>query len=125
MPVASSRFLILDVGFSHVVIVEVYGKSLQVGQLGIIGSQIIGYAVTFSPACGGGGFLLKNPNEFSIDRLSPYALWFARFYESCRSISLLPSSRMFFAAFTSRSCQAPQDGHAHSRTDRSLTCGFR
>ena len=35
--------------------------------------------VTFSPACGGGGFLLKNPNGFSIDRLSPHALWFARF----------------------------------------------
>lgn len=35
--------------------------------------------VTFSPACGGGGFLLKNPSGFSIDRLSPHALWFARF----------------------------------------------
>lgn len=35
--------------------------------------------VTFSPACRGGGFLLKNPNGFSIDRLSPHALWFARF----------------------------------------------
>lgn len=74
----------------------------------------------------GGGFLLKNPfGGFSIDRLSPHALWFARFYESCRSISLLPSSRMFRAAFTSRSCRTPQDGHAHSRTDRFLTCGFR
>ena len=74
----------------------------------------------------GGGFLLKNPfGGFSIDRLSPHALWFARFYESCRSISLLPSSRMFRAAFTSRSCRTPQDGHVHSRTDRFLTCGFR
>lgn len=73
----------------------------------------------------GGGFLLKNPNGFSIDRLSPHALWFARFYESCRSINFLPSSRMFFAAFTSRSCQAPQDGHVHSRMDMPLTCGFR
>lgn len=74
----------------------------------------------------GGGFLLKNPfGGFSIDRLSPHALWFVRFYESCRSISLLPSSRMFRAAFTSRSCRTPQDGHAHSRTDRFLTCGFR
>lgn len=36
-------------------------------------------AVTFSPACRGGGFLLKNPSGFSIDRLSPHALWFARF----------------------------------------------
>lgn len=27
----------------------------------------------------GGGFLLKNPSGFSIDRLSPHALWFARF----------------------------------------------
>lgn len=35
--------------------------------------------VTFSPACRGGGFLLKNPSGFSIDRLSPHALWFARF----------------------------------------------
>lgn len=35
--------------------------------------------VTFSPACGGGGFLLKNPSGFSIDRLSPHALWFVRF----------------------------------------------
>lgn len=25
------------------------------------------------------GFLLKNPSGFSIDRLSPHALWFARF----------------------------------------------
>lgn len=74
----------------------------------------------------GGGFLLKNPfGGFSIDRLSPHALWFARFYESCRSISLLPSSRIFRAAFTSRSCRTPQDGHVHSRTDRFLTCGFR
>lgn len=74
----------------------------------------------------GGGFLLKNPfGGFSIDRLSPHALWFARFYESCRSISLPPSSRMFRAAFTSRSCRTPQDGHVHSRTDRFLTCGFR
>lgn len=83
--------------------------------------------VTFSPRLmRGGGFLLKNPfGGFSIDRLSPHALWFARFYESCRSISLLPSSRMFRAAFTSRSCRTPQDGHAHSRTDRFLTCGFR
>lgn len=36
-------------------------------------------SVTFSPAYGGGGFLLKNPSGFSIDRLSPHALWFARF----------------------------------------------
>lgn len=36
-------------------------------------------SVTFSPACGSGGFLLKNPSGFSIDRLSPHALWFARF----------------------------------------------
>lgn len=36
-------------------------------------------SVTFSPACRGGGFLLKNPSGFSIDRLSPHALWFARF----------------------------------------------
>ena len=36
-------------------------------------------AVTFSPACRGGGFLLKNPSGFSIYRLSPHALWFARF----------------------------------------------
>lgn len=38
-----------------------------------------GKHVTFSPACRGGGFLLKNPSGFSIDRLSPHALWFARF----------------------------------------------
>ena len=38
-----------------------------------------GLWVTFSPACRGGGFLLKNPSGFSIDRLSPHALWFARF----------------------------------------------
>lgn len=37
------------------------------------------WPVTFSPACRGGGFLLKNPSGFSIDRLSPHALWFARF----------------------------------------------
>ena len=30
----------------------------------------------------GGGFLLKNPNGFSIDRLSPHALWFARCFTS-------------------------------------------
>lgn len=29
-----------------------------------------------------GGFLLKNPNGFSIDRLSPHALWFARCFTS-------------------------------------------
>lgn len=43
--IASSRFLILDVGFGHVVIVEVDGESLQVGQLGIMGGQIIGCAL--------------------------------------------------------------------------------
>lgn len=43
------------------------------------GTTVRFFAVTFSPACGGGGFLLKNPNGFSIDRLSPHALWFARF----------------------------------------------
>lgn len=30
----------------------------------------------------GGGFLLKNPNGFSINRLSPHALWFARCFTS-------------------------------------------
>ena len=35
--------------------------------------------VTFSPACGGGGFLLKNPDGPSFNRLSPHALWFAWF----------------------------------------------
>ena len=73
----------------------------------------------------GGGFLLKNPNGFSINRLSPHALWFARFYESCYSTVLLASSRMFRAAFTSRSCMTPHCGHVHSLTSKSLVCGFR
>ncbi|MEQ3049731.1 BRO-N domain-containing protein [Bifidobacterium longum] len=43
------------------------------------GAYMTESTVTFSPACRGGGFLLKNPSGFSIDRLSPHALWFARF----------------------------------------------
>ena len=29
-----------------------------------------------------------------------------------------PAARMFFAALTSRSCRAPQDGHLHCLVDR-------
>lgn len=45
-------------------------------------------------------------------------------YESCYSMILIASSRIFRAAFTSRSCNTPHDGHAHSRTLKSLTRGF-
>lgn len=48
----------------------------------------------------------------------------ALFYESCYSMILIASSRIFRAAFTSRSCNTPHDGHAHSRTLKSLTRGF-
>ena len=49
----------------------------------------------------------------------------ALFYESRRSTVLLASSRMFRAAFTSRSCRTPHCGHVHSLTSKSLVCGFR
>lgn len=52
-------------------------------------------AVTFSPACGGGGFLFKNPNGFSVYRLSPHALWFVRFMSRATQWFSLPHPECF------------------------------
>ena len=78
--------------------------------------------VTFSPACRGGGFLLKNPSGYR--QAIPTCPVVRMIYESCYSMILIASSRIFRAAFTSRSCNTPHDGHAHSRTLKSLTRGF-
>lgn len=57
----------------------------------------------------GGGFLLKNPNGFSIDRLSPHALWFARCFTS-RAV------RRFFWLRPGCSGRRSRPGHAEPRT---------
>lgn len=57
----------------------------------------------------GGGFLLKNPNGFSIDRLSPHALWFARCFTS-------RAARRFFWLRPGCSGRRSHPGRAGHRT---------
>lgn len=57
----------------------------------------------------GGGFLLKNPNGFSIDRLSPHALWFARCFTS-------RAARRFFWLRPGCSGRRSRPGRAEPRT---------
>ena len=73
----------------------------------------------------GGGLPAQEPQWVQYRQAIPICPMVRTVYESCCSTSLLASSRMFRAAFTSRSCRTPHCGHVHSLTSKSLVCGFR
>lgn len=86
-----------------------HDKSSEIRALMVGKADLMEFSDILPRLMRGGGFLLKNPNGFSIDRLSPHALWFARCFTS-RAV------RRFFWLRPGCSGRRSRPGHAEPRT---------